>query len=87
MFEVGDEVVLSMCNLSVNQHLPSKLRRCSLPSRQGDFSNGARIGSVPSLADPSCLSCLKREEVPPLRGVRKGGETPSPIVVDGEEEY
>ena len=25
MFEVGDEVVLSTCNISVNQHLPSKL--------------------------------------------------------------
>ena len=28
MFEVGDEVVLSTCNISVNQHLPSKLWRC-----------------------------------------------------------
>ena len=27
-FEVGDEVVLSTCHISVNQHLPSKLRRC-----------------------------------------------------------
>ena len=27
MFEVGDEVVLSTCNIRVNQHLPSKLRR------------------------------------------------------------
>ena len=26
-FEVGDEVVLSMRNISMNQHLPSKLRR------------------------------------------------------------
>ena len=26
-FEVGDEVVLSTRNISVNQHLPSKLRR------------------------------------------------------------
>ena len=26
-FEVGDEVVLSTCNICVNQHLPSKLRR------------------------------------------------------------
>ena len=26
-FEVGDEVVLSTCNIYVNQHLPSKLRR------------------------------------------------------------
>ena len=24
-FEVGDEVVLSTCNISMNQHLPSKL--------------------------------------------------------------
>ena len=27
-FKVGDEVVLSTCNIRVNQHLPSKLRRC-----------------------------------------------------------
>ena len=27
-FKVGDEGVLSTCNISVNQHLPSKLRRC-----------------------------------------------------------
>ena len=27
-FEVGDEVVLSTCNIRVNQDLPSKLRRC-----------------------------------------------------------
>ena len=26
-FDVGDEVVLSTCNIRVNQHLPSKLRR------------------------------------------------------------
>ena len=26
-FEVGDEVFLSICRISVNQHLPSKLRR------------------------------------------------------------
>ena len=26
-FEVGDEVVLSTCHISINQHLPSKLRR------------------------------------------------------------
>ena len=27
-FKVGDEVVLSTCNINVNQHLPSKLWRC-----------------------------------------------------------
>ena len=26
-FEVGDEGALSTCNISMNQHLPSKLRR------------------------------------------------------------
>ena len=29
-FEVGDEVVLSICNISVNQHLPSKLQKCCI---------------------------------------------------------
>ena len=28
MIEVGDEVVLSTCNIRVNQHLTSKLQRC-----------------------------------------------------------
>ena len=27
-FKVGDEVVLSACHISMNQHLPSKLWRC-----------------------------------------------------------
>ena len=47
----------------------------TLPSRQGDFSSGILIGFAPSLADPSCLPCVKLEEVQTVRGVPKGGET------------
>ena len=71
-FEVGDEVVLSTRNIRVNQHLPSKLRRAldwTSPSRPGDFSSGVRIVSTTHLADPSCLSYLEPEKVPPVGGV------------------
>ena len=65
-FEVGDEVVLSTRHISVNQHLPSKFKEAldwTLPSRQGDFSSGVWIGFGPSLADPSCLPCVKPQKV------------------------
>ena len=47
----------------------------TLPSHQGDFSSGVRIGLAPSLVDPSCLPCLEPEKVLPIQGVRQGGET------------
>ena len=34
----------------------------TLPSRQDDFSSGARIGFAPSLTDPSCLPCIESKE-------------------------
>ena len=47
----------------------------TLPSRQGDFSIGVRIGSSPSLADPSCLPCIELEKVLEVQSIRKRGET------------
>ena len=38
--------------------------------------------------DPSCLSCLKSKKVPPSqKEFEREERPPSPIVVDGEEEY
>ena len=59
----------------------------TLLSHQGDFSSGVRIGSGPSLADPHCLPCLELEKVPPIREFKREDRPPSPMVVDGEEEY
>ena len=59
----------------------------TLPSCPGDFSSSVRFGSATHLADPSCLSCLEPQKVPSISGVCKEERPPSPIVVDGEEEY
>ena len=70
-FEVGNEMVLSTRKICVNQHFLSKLLAAldwTLPSHQGDFSSGVRIGYSPNLADPSYLSCIEPEKIPPVRG-------------------
>ena len=59
----------------------------TLPSRQGDFFSGVQIGSSPSLADPSCLSCIEPKKVSKGKEFKREERPPSPIVVDGEEEY
>ena len=51
------------------------------------FSKGVWIASAPSLADPSCLSCIELEKVHLSKEFGREGRPPSPLVVDGEEEY
>ena len=59
----------------------------TLPNSQGAFPSGVRIGSAPSLVNPSCLLCIKFEKVPPVQEFEREEIPPSPMVVDGEEEY
>ena len=47
----------------------------NLLSCQGDFFSGMQIGFAPSLVDPSCCSCLKRETIPRVQGVLEEVET------------
>ena len=89
-FKVGDEVVLSTSNIRVNQHLPSKLRRRWIgPYRVAQVISPVAYGldlpptwwihpvfHVSNLKRFHCSEEFEREERPP-----------SPIVVDGEEEY
>ena len=81
MYEIDDEVVLSTRNISMKEHLLSKLRRHWI----GPYR--LRIGSALSLPDPSYLSCIKLEKVPPVQGMRREERPPSPIVFDSGEEY
>ena len=59
----------------------------TLPSRQGDFSSGVRIGSSPSLADLSCLPCIEPKRFQRSKEFEREERPPSPVVVDGKEEY
>ena len=75
-FEVGNEVVLAMRHLHINEHLPVKLRRRWI----GPFSITKVISPVayrldlpPTLGIHPYLSSLKFEEISPIRGDRKGG--------------
>ena len=68
IFQEGDKVVLSACNLSVNQHLPTKLRRHWI----GPYSITKVISpmayrlDLPNLACPSCLSCVQLKTLDPI---------------------
>ena len=81
MFEVGDEVVLSTCNICMNQFLPSKLQRRWI----GPY----RVTKVISLAWRIHLAF----HVSPLKRFHRSKEfekeerPPSPMVINGEEEY
>ena len=59
----------------------------TLPSHQGDFSSGVWTRYATHLADPSCLSCLEPERFHRSEEFEREERPPSPIVVDGEEEY
>ena len=89
-YEVGDEVLLATRNLSIDQHLPSKIRRRWV----GPFPVVRVISSVAyELSLPSGwkihpvfhVSNLRRH-VRSERFVRVE-KPPPPILVDGEEEY
>ena len=59
----------------------------TLPSSQGDFSSGVRIGSSPILADPSCLPCIELKSFQRSKEFKREERPLFPVVVDGEEEY
>ena len=89
-FEVGDEVVLSTRHISVNQHLPSKLRRCWI----GPYRVTRVISPVAYRLDlPPAWRIHPVFHVSNLKRFQRSKEfereerPPSPIVVDGEEEY
>ena len=54
---------------------------------QGDFSSGLSIESAPKLADSSCLSVSNLKRYYWSEEFEKVEQPPSPVVVDGEEEF
>ena len=89
-FEVGDKVVLSTRHISVNQHLPSKLRRRWI----GPYRVARVISPVAYGLDlPSAWRFHPVFHVSNLKRFQRSKEfereerLPSRIVVDGEEEY
>ena len=89
-FEVGDEVVLSTHNICVNQHLPPKLRwRWIGPYRVTKVISPVAYGldlpptwRIHSVFHVSNLKRFHRSEE-----FEREERPPSPIEVDGEEEY
>ena len=89
-FEVGDEVVLSTCHISVNQHLPSKLWRRWIGPYQGakvisPMVYGLDLPPAWRIHPAFHVSNLKRFHW--FREFEREERPPSPIVVDGEVEY
>ena len=89
-FEVGDEVVLATRHLRVNEHLPVKLRRWWI----GPFSIAKMIFPVAYRLDlPPTWGIHPVFHVSNLKRFHRSEEferverPPSPIVVDGEEEF
>ena len=89
-YEVGDEVVLGMRHLRINEHLPAKLRRWWI----GPFSvakvifamayqlNLSLIWRIHSVFHVSNLKIYYW-----LEEFERVERPPSPVVVDGEEEF
>ena len=89
-YEVGDEVVLAMRHLRINEHLPIKLRRRWI----GPFSIAKVISSVAfRLNLPPHWRIHLVFHVSSLKRYYQSEEferverPPSPVVVDGEEEF
>ena len=88
-FEVGDEVVLSTRHISVNPHLPSKLRRRWIgPYRVARVISPVAYGlDLPPawrIHPVFHVSNLKRFQM--SKEFEREERPPSPVVVDGEEE-
>ena len=89
-FEAGDEVGLSTRHISVNQHLPSKLRRHWIgPYRVArvisPVAYGLDLPPVRQIHPVFHVSNLKRFQR--SKDFEREERQPSPIVVNGEEEY
>ena len=89
-FEIGNEVVLSTHNISVNQHLPSKLRRHWI----GAYRVTRVISQVaygldlpPTWWIHPIFHVLNLKRFHKSKEFEREERPPSPVVVDGEEEY
>ena len=89
-FEVGDEVVLSTRHISMNQHLPSKLRRCWIgPYRVTKVISPVayRLDLPPTWRIHPAFYVSNLTRFKQSKEFEREERPPSPVVVDGEEEY
>ena len=89
-FEVGDEVVLSTCHISVNQSLPSKLRKHWIgPYRVTSVISPVayRLDLPPAWRIHSVFHVSNLKRFQRSKEFEREERPPSPVVVDGVEEY